>query len=412
VKPETIRKLDLHLGKLLCFMLTCLRRPRPVRRGGGAAPEKIRKILFIKFIEQGATVLAYNALRESIELFGRENVYFAVFEENREILDILDTLPAENIFAIRSGKPLSFFHDFFETVLKIRRIGIDATVDLEFFTRAPAVFAYLTRIPIRVGLHRFTSELPYRGDLMTHRVQYNPYLHVSEQYTLLVRALTADPRELPLLKEPVSAKTGRSPAFTPNRNEIEDVKRKIQDAFGMKVTGPIVLLNPNASDMLPLRKWPSERFVELGRKILRNHVKSVILITGAPSECVAAEGIAREIGKKRAASMAGRTTLRELIVLYTLADVLVTNDSGPSHFASLTGIVTVVLFGPETPKLYGVERPTTHVLWAGLACSPCVNVFNHRFSPCKNNRCMQAITVDEVYEKVEHSLKSRSAITK
>jgi ADP-heptose:LPS heptosyltransferase len=31
-------------------------------------------------------------------------------------------------------------------------------------------------------------------------------------------------------------------------------------------------------------------------------------------------------------------TLRDLLVLYTLADVLVTNDSGPGHFSSLTPI--------------------------------------------------------------------------
>ena len=157
--------------------------------------------------------------------------------------------------------------------------------------------------------------------------------------------------------------------------------------------------------MLPLRKWPSDRFVELGRKILRNDKAVTVIITGAPSEQRAAEGIARDIGSRRVFSMAGETTLRELVVLYTIADVLVTNDSGPSHFSSLTPIDSVVLFGPETPELYGVRRPRTHILWAGLACSPCVNVFNHRFSPCTNNRCMQAITVDEVYEVVSKCLK-------
>jgi ADP-heptose:LPS heptosyltransferase len=151
--------------------------------------------------------------------------------------------------------------------------------------------------------------------------------------------------------------------------------------------------------MLPLRKWPSERFIDLGKKILKQHPAVTLVITGAPSERAAAEKIARAIGKK-AVSMAGKTTLRELIVLYSLADVLVTNDSGPAHFSTLTDIDAIVLFGPETPKLYGARRQKTHVLWAGLACSPCVNVFNHRFSPCTNNRCMQVISVREVYEVV------------
>ena len=88
--------------------------------------------------------------------------------------------------------------------------------------------------------------------------------------------------------------------------------------------------------------------------------------------------------------------MRQLIVLYTLADLLVTNDSGPAHFASLTGIDVITLFGPETPAVFGVRGPLSHILHAGLPCSPCVNAANNRLSACRNNLCMQAITVDRV----------------
>ena len=76
---------------------------------------------------------------------------------------------------------------------KIRRLGIDATVDMEFFARAPAVLAFLTGARRRVGLHRYTSEGPYRGDLLTHRVEHNPYLHTAVSYYLLVEALKLSP---------------------------------------------------------------------------------------------------------------------------------------------------------------------------------------------------------------------------
>ena len=93
---------------------------------------------------------------------------------------------------------------------------------------------------------------------------------------------------------------------------------------------------------------------------------------------------------RRACSrLAGRTTLRELFAVYDACDVLLTNDSGPGHFSSLTDIHTIVLFGPETPALYGPLGRNAHVLYTGLACSPCVNALNHRFSPCQNNVCMQ-----------------------
>ena len=78
-----------------------------------------------------------------------------------------------------------------------------------------------------------------------------------------------------------------------------------------------------------------------------------------------------------------------------------------SHFASLTPVHAIVLFGPETPRLFGSLAPQTTLIWKELACSPCVNVFNHRESPCRNNVCMQMITVDDVDAAVEHALAQR-----
>jgi ADP-heptose:LPS heptosyltransferase len=78
----------------------------------------------------------------------------------------------------------------------------------------------------------------------------------------------------------------------------------------------------------------------------------------------------------------------------------VTNDSGPAHFAALTPIHVITLFGPETPRLFSPRTPRHVAIWKGLACSPCVNAFNNRQSPCQDNVCMQQITVDEVFNEV------------
>src|ERR1700749_3374908 len=139
-------------------------------------------------IEQGATVLAYRAIARAVELVGRENVYFWVFEENRLILDLLDMIPRENVLVIRTSSPIRLFADLLGGAWRARRLGIDATVDMEFFSRASAILAFLTGARRRVGLHRFTSEGPYRGDLLTHRVAHNPYLHTAAAYWVLIEA--------------------------------------------------------------------------------------------------------------------------------------------------------------------------------------------------------------------------------
>jgi ADP-heptose:LPS heptosyltransferase len=403
LNPHAIRRLDSWVGKPVCFALTLLRRIANLfvpPRLGVAQP---KKILLIKMIEQGATVLAYRAIARAVELVGKENVYFWVFEENRFIFDLLGIVPPENVLTIRTKGKVTLFWDLLHTTWQARRLGIDATVDMEFFSRASAILAYLTGARHRVGLHRFTSEGPYRGDLMTHRVQYNPYLHTATAYYLMVEALRADPAQTPMLKVAVPTIDFTAPRFQPAEDESEKVRATLDRLAGRNVARPIVLLNPNASDLLPLRRWATGRFIELGKRILDEHPEATLAITGAPSEREAAEQIARQIGPG-VLSVAGHTSLRELIVLYTLADVLVTNDSGPGHFSSLTDITSIVLFGPETPAVFGPLAPNAHVLRADIACSPCVNSFNHRFSPCNDSVCMRMITVDQVYELVDAKL--------
>ena len=425
MRTTTIRFLDYWLGIPVCAILSLIRRVFPDRE------TRPQKILFLKFIEQGATVLAQDAIRRATQAVGRDKLSFCVFESNRAILDVLDTVPAANIITIRDRRLSAFVVDFLKAAATVRRQRIDTVIDMEFFSRASAIFTFLTGAAIRVGLHRFTGELPYRGDLMTHRVQYLPHLHISLQYSVLVEAAFHDPRELPMLKVPLSgigSTPSPPPRFVPEAMEAQRMRERI----GAETAQPIVILNPNASDLLPLRKWQTGNFKALAERILANYPSSLIVVTGAASERDAADRLCREMGSARVVSMAGQTSLRELLTLYTVADVLVTNDSGPGHFSALTPIRAIVLFGPETPRLFGpLNHPTAQsprgggpgtpastVIWKELACSPCVSVFNHRLSACTNNVCMQSITVDEVFDAVSQavassdlSLKSRSAQT-
>ena len=399
MRAATIRSLDYWLGVPACGRLTGVRR----LFGRTPAAAQPRRILFLKFIEQGATVLAQDAIARATRAVGRDNVYFCVFESNRAILDLLDTVPAANILCIRDHALPVFAADFLRAIGTIRARGIDTVIDMEFFSRASAIFAFLSGAAIRVGLHRYTGELPYRGDLMTHRLQYLPHLHIAELYSVLVEAAFHPPVDEPLLKVPLDRIRGTAgevrPTFTPTVPERQQLRARLGDP-----AGPIVLLNPNASDLLPLRKWPSQNFRDLAKRLLDDDATATLVLTGAPSEQAAADALRAELQSPRVLSVAGQTTLRELLTLYSLADVLVTNDSGPAHFASLTPVQTVVLFGPETPRLFAPRSATTRVIWKELACSPCVNVFNHRLSPCRNNVCMQTITVDEVFAAVRSAI--------
>jgi ADP-heptose:LPS heptosyltransferase len=405
---HAIRLLDRHLGRPLCALLTVHRRLFDTRAARAAARAPSNRILFVKLIEQGATVLAYDAIRRATDLVGRENVFFCVLVDNRPILDVMDMVPQENVLVIRDSGWLAFARDVWRAIGRARRARIDTTIDMEFLSRASAILTYLTGARRRVGLHRFREEGPYRGDLMTHRLAYNPFAHTARAYGLLVDALAADPDDVPLPKIDAGALPAPAPPFKPSAAETARVGALLEEVAGRPVRRPVIVLNPNASDMLPLRRWPSNHFAELGRRILADYPSAHVVVTGAAVERAAAADLCRAIDSPRVVNLAGRTTLRDVLILYTIADVLVTNDSGPGHFASLTGIDSIVLFGPGAPSQFGPIGERSHVLWAGLACSPCVNVYNHRFSACANNVCMQAIGVDQVFERVRACLSARS----
>jgi ADP-heptose:LPS heptosyltransferase len=88
---------------------------------------------------------------------------------------------------------------------------------------------------------------------------------------------------------------------------------------------------------------------------------------------------------------------------------MVTKDSGLAHFAAMAGLPTIVLFGPETPKLYQ-PLGCSGAIYAGLACSPCVIAHTHRKTARTDNVRMQAITVDEVYAEVAETLGATPAV--
>ena len=405
---STLQRTDRWIGAPLCAILTILR--RIFESAGPPGPRQVQRILFVKFAEQGSTVLAYPAIRRATEMVGRENVYFVVFEDNRFILEAMEVIPAENVITIATHSLFGLTLSALRAVRRIRKIRIDAVVDMEFLTRFSAMLTFTTGAKTRVGFHTFFGDGPYRGDLMTHRLLYNPHLHTSEMFDAMVEALSRDPAVLPTFNFTPSV-TQPFARFRPSASEVDEIDALLHRENPRIGSAPLILLNPNASDLLPLRRWPPLRYVELARRLLERYPELFIGFTGNPSEAGPNNQLADEVGSERLIRLAGKTTLRQLLALYARSEMLVTNDSGPAHFASLTPIRVVTLFGPETPALFAVRSPNATALWAGIACSPCVNAYNNRQSACRNNVCMQAITVDDVFEEVARiydSLKTTS----
>ncbi|WP_417916450.1 glycosyltransferase family 9 protein [Candidatus Electronema sp. JC] len=404
MKVDTMRAVDRWIGIPLTFLLTQALRLRDFF----IPPVQVRpkRILFIELSEMGSTILADPALRKAKTKLGAE-LFFVIFAGNRGSLDLLGTVPPENIFTLREDSLVTLAADTLRFLAWTRRRGIDAVVDLELFSRFTALLTGASGAAHRAGFHRFCGEGLYRGEMLTHRVAYNPHLHIAKNFIALVNSLLAAEPELPYCKQLIGDEEISLPLLRFSEAEQAGMRRRVAEHYPEYGTArhQLVLINPNASEMLPQRRWPAERFIELIRRILDAAPDVLVLITGAPAERAEASAQCAAVGSLRCVNFAGAVQLAELPLLYSISTLMVTNDSGPGHFSAITPLPVFVLFGPETPKLYGSLGKATPI-YAGLACSPCVSAANHRKTPCTDNKCLQAISVEQVFAAIEPLLRA------
>jgi ADP-heptose:LPS heptosyltransferase len=176
------------------------------------------------------------------------------------------------------------------------------------------------------------------------------------------------------------------------------MRRRLLNDFPVARGARLVLLYAGGG-LLPVRAWPLPYYQELASSLVeRGYVVGII---GLAEDRLLAVAIRERAGAERTIDLTGYTrTVRELLLIFHLAELLVTNDGGPGHFASMTPLRSIVLYGPETPGLYGSLDPSSVSLFANLTCSPCLTAYNHRNSPCDgDNQCLKLIPPREVIDR-------------
>lgn len=395
-----MRMIDRRVGIPICFFLSII-------HGIGRifSPPKIikkpQRILFIELSEMGSMVLAYSLFKKTKELFPGAELHFLTFKENRHAVDILGVIPKENVVTVSSRNIFSFLLSSISATWKLRWKKISVAVDMELFARLTAILSFMSGAKNRVGYFRYRNEGLYRGNFLTHRVAFNPHIHMAQNFLNLIYAVHSSHKELPLTKKPLADQDIVLPKIRLSEAaKMKMIKRLQEENKNIIHAKKIILFNPNASDIVPMRRWPLMNYIELARKLLK-HDGVYIINTGVKSEKKYGDVLHQALGSMRCINLVGRTSFSELISLYDIADILITNDSGPVHFSALTNIKTFAFFGPETPRLYGPLGDNCYVFYSNYSCSPCISAFNQRKSPCNDNKCIKAITVEEVYRRVK-----------
>ncbi len=396
MKLQTQRLIDRWVGQLLCAGVSAWVRCT----GWWGAPAQLgtapRSILVILLSEMGSIVLAGPMFAQLRRQYPGVTIHTLQLKKNLEVAKLLQLTPEENMHSLDDSSGGALVRDILKVSLAMRRQGLDAVIDCELFSRVSALLSFSTGAPVRVGFTPHTQEGLYRGSFINHAIPYNPYQHISKQFLSLVDALDSAhsmPRNkaAPIRSTPVH--TELSVAFA--EGELPAYRAKVQADHPITATRKLVLMYAGGG-ILPERAWPAEHYARVAQGLCA--AGYAVGLIGLKDDAQLAKDLISQVRNEACLDFTGYTrSIRELLMLFHAAQLLITNDGGPGHFATLTPIQTMVFFGPETGRLYGPLGLRNKVLESGIACSPCLSAYNHRLTFCDgDNQCLKRIAPDPV----------------
>ncbi len=254
---------------------------------------------------------------------------------------------------------------------------------------ASALAVLLAGIPLRIGYARegrgiFLTDKLYPPRLRNGRFKPIPMI---DYYLAIASWLgcDTDDRTLELLIDPHKNKSLRA-----KLPEVVDCK------------GPVVVLVPGGA-FGPSKCWPAERFSTIADRLISDYNATVVIsVSPQPAERKIAEEICR-LSKHKLINLAERpVNLGELKVLFSIAELVMSNDTGPRHIAIALGRKVVSLFGPNDPVWTDTGYENEIQLIGDAACAPCGRPICKK----KQHLCMEAITVEIVWEAAKKLLEN------
>ncbi|HZH33934.1 MAG TPA: glycosyltransferase family 9 protein, partial [Pyrinomonadaceae bacterium] len=169
--------------------------------------------------------------------------------------------------------------------------------------------------------------------------------------------------------------------------------RKILAANGADLSKKIIALCPGSTNSRA-KRWEPESYARLA-DLLNNNLDANVVLIGAPDELEVSQEVLQK-SSTQPILLTGKTSLSEAVAVLSLADLLVTNDTGPAHIAPALGIKTIVIFGPTIPATTRPFSDLAEIVRKPPECAPCML----RDCPI-DHRCMTAIKPQEVFRRIK-----------
>ena len=350
--------------------------------------EKPEKLLIVRLSALGDVVDVLPALRSLRSHFPDSKIAWLVEDRTSDILsdhpdiDEIIVFPRKrwqrNIFKI--NKFFDTLSDIIFFYKKLRSDSYDCVIDFHGNLKS-GIMTFLTGSKNRIGFGKghckefnylFTKYHIYPAKKRMHRIERNlsllSGLHISTHF------------QKPEI--PISA-------------ECDKFVTRFLDTINSS-SKTIIIVHACTSEYGSYKRWSTSNYAILTDMILE-HFEAKIIFTWGPNELDIVNEI---VGKMRgSASVACKTTIKQLTELIRHADLFIGGDTGPLHIASTLCIPTAAIFRPKDPIVYGPYNGRSIVVNKELPCSPC------RKRTCSDTQCITSILPEEVFDAVSRLMK-------
>jgi len=383
----TIRFTDKYVGMIICFVCSLLFKLKKRKK-----LEHIKNVLLIEFFEMSASILSYSSIKYIKDKLDNPNIFYLCLDTSKPCLELLDIIPDKNIYAINGDSSFSFIFSLLRQIIKLRKKNIDVIIDYELFFRVSSIASFLIRSKSKAGFYKYNLEGLYRGNFYDIKCAFNQNSHIAKNFMALTKSAIEQNNHSPNFKEEIKTSEIKLPKYKSDLQIKQRVIHKIKNLYPEYKDQGLILICPDVGSTLTVRNYPKDDYVKVIKKLLQNDAHNLVLLIGVSENIKACDYIQNKVSHKRCIDFCGHTaTIKELMELMALSKLLIGNDNGPAHFASLTQTSTLVLFSTDTPNMYG-PLGNSVILYSYYHCSPCISAFNHKTSVCNDNLCLQSIS--------------------
>jgi len=357
----------------------------------------VQKILFINPFGIG-DVLFTTPLVKAIKENNPEN--FLGYWCNERVKPILETNPhIDKIFSLSRGDLKKIFKrsklegisKSFSLLKELKSCKFDLAFDLSLDHRYSLILKFLG-VRERIG-YNFKN----RGRFLTKKIDIEGYKdkHITEYYLELLKFLGIAPKEKKI-------------ELNLEEKDISWAKEFL-NSKGIRDDALIIGICPAGGGSWGkqswIKHWDKKKFAEVSDRLIERYNAKVIIFGDILEREICQK--VKNLMRNTSIEISGRNNLRQFVALLGRCKILITNDGGPFHIARALNTKTVSIFGPVDEKVYGPYPKTKDhiVIKKDLNCRPCYKKF--RIPTCPYNRkCLNSISVEEVFQAVENLLKN------